>query len=233
MKVRAIKTRLFQENETLSSFVTDEIKNIPEKSVLVVSSKIVALSEGRVAKSSDFKKLVVESSRWAIKTSGVWLTEKNGMIMANAGIDESNANGKIILSPKNPSEAASSLRKKLMRHYKIKKLGVIVADSALLPLRVGVIGSALGYDGFKGVREYRKKKDLFGRILVMSRTNVADSLATSATLLMGEGNERQPLAIIANAPVEFTNVANKEELRINPREDIFWPLLGRIKKIKK
>jgi F420-0:gamma-glutamyl ligase len=49
---------------------------------------------------------------------------------------------------------------------------------------------------------------------------------------MGEGREQQPLALIIDAPVVFTNKINKKELLINPREDIYQPLFEKIKKIK-
>jgi F420-0:gamma-glutamyl ligase len=100
-------------------------------------------------------------------------------------------------------------------------------------LRAGVVGVALGYAGFHGVRNYIGKKDIFGRVLKMSKTDVADSLATAAVFCMGEGKEQQPLALIINAPVVFTNKINKRELLIDPREDIYQPLFEKIKKIKK
>ena len=66
----------------------------------------------------------------------------------------------------------------------------------------------------------------------MSKVNIADSLATSATLCMGEGNEQQPLAVITDVTshlVVFTNKKiNKKELIINPKEDIYAPLFNKI-----
>jgi len=58
---------------------------------------------------------------------------------------------------------------------------------------------------------------------------VADSLATAAVVLMGEGKEKQPLAIIKNAPVEFTERVNRRELRIDIKDDLFYPLFKNIK----
>ncbi len=162
----------------------------------------------------------------------VWLSVKDNAIMADAGIDESNANGKLILLPKDSFKSAERIRSILCKHYKIKNLGIIISDSGLLPLRSGVIGMARGYAGFQGVKNYENKRDIFGRKFVYSKTNIADSLATAATVCMGEGREQQPLALIADAPVLFTNKVNKKELVINPSEDIFYPLLKCVK-IKK
>ncbi|TSD05766.1 MAG: hypothetical protein Greene07147_471 [Parcubacteria group bacterium Greene0714_7] len=229
MHIQAIKTRMFKKDEDLSVFIVEHVQKIPERSILVVTSKIVALSEGRTAKTSEKNALIKKESSWALKVGKVWLTEKSGMIMANAGIDESNAQGELVLLPKDSFASAERLRKILQKKYRVKNLGIIIADSALMPLRAGVVGAALGYAGFKGVRDYRGKKDIFGRQMRMSRTNVADSLATAGTLVMGEGSEQQPLTLITEAPVESVEKTNKKELKIAPKEDIFWPLLKRLK----
>jgi coenzyme F420-0:L-glutamate ligase len=235
MRILVKKTKLFKEKDDLIRFIKSEIKSIPDKSVLVVTSKIVALSEGRVVVARNEKdriKIIKNESQFAMKNKYTWLTIKDGMVLASAGVDESNANWKIILLPKDSFKTASNLRALLMKHYKIKNLGVIISDSRLLPLRAGVVGIALGYAGFEGIRDYRGKPDLFGRLLKLSRTDVADSLATSAVLLMGEGNEQQPLALISNAPIVFVNKVNKKELIINPKDDVYQPLFEKIKKIK-
>src|SRR3989344_2472484 len=223
MKVRPIKTRIFKEGESLPLFVYEHIKSLQEGSIIVVTSKIIALSEKRtaVAENPGTKDTLIHSeSDFAVRTKYVWLTLKDGMLMASAGIDESNANGKLILLPKDSFKTASELRKALKRKYKIKKLGVLVTDSRTMPLRAGVIGVALGYAGFKGARDYRGKPDIFKRKFIFSRTNVADSLATTAVLVMGEGNEQQPLAIIQQAPVEFCEKTNRKELIIDPADDV-------------
>lgn len=235
MNIKAIRTKLFKENENLIKFITKEVRRIPSNSILVVTSKIVALSEGRVVFAKDEKakeKIIRAESQFAMRTKYTWLTIKDGMVLASAGVDESNADGKIILLPKDSFKSASRIRTVLMKHYKIKNLGVILSDSRLLPLRAGVVGIALGYAGFKGVRDYIGKPDLFGRKLKMSRTDVADSLATAAVLLMGEGSEQQPLALITNPPVVFVDRINKNELKIDPKEDVYQPLFEKIKKIK-
>lgn len=239
MKIETIKTRVFLENEDLISFIFKYVKKLPEKSILVITSKIVALSEGRTRKidlsiphNKMREKIIKSESEYMLRTKYTWLTIKDGMVMSSAGIDESNANGKIVLLPKNSFKVAHLIRKDLKRKYKIRDLGILITDSRLFPLRAGIVGAAIGYAGFKGIRDYRGTPYIFGRILKLSRTDVADSLATSAVLCMGEGKEQQPLALINNAPVVFTEKVNKKELMMDPREDIYQPLFERIKKIK-
>lgn len=75
---------------------------------------------------------------------------------------------------------AQSLRALLIKKYGLKKLGVLITDSRTTPLRLGITGVTLGYSGFNGLRSYIGRPDIFGRTFKMSRTNVADSLATAA-----------------------------------------------------
>ena len=224
MKITPIKTRIFAESENLTTFVVQHIPKLKNGSVIAVTSKIVALSEGRTAPITDKEKVIRSESEWAMKTKYVWLTMKDGMMLANAGVDESNAKGKLILLPSDSFKNARNLRKRLLEHYKLKKLGVLITDSRVMPLRAGVTAVALGYAGFKGLRDYRGKNDIFGRKLKFTQTNVADSLATAAALAMGEGRERQPLCVITDAPVEFTNRVNSKELRIPFQDDMYAPL---------
>jgi len=228
MKTRAIKTRLFAEGEIIERFIFEHIPKLKEGSILAVTSKIVALAESRTASPLEKERIILKESAWAMPTKYVWLTIKDGMFMAAAGIDESNAQGKIILLPKDSFRAAARLHKSLLKHYKIKCLGVLITDSRVLPLRAGVVGVALGYAGFSGIKDYRGSPDLFGRKLKMTRVDIADSLATSAVLLMGEGRERRPLAIIEDAPVEFRNRVNRQELIIPVADDLYLPLFGKI-----
>jgi len=233
MIIRPIKTRVFQEGDDLFAFITDYFKKLPEKPVVVITSKIVALAERRtaIAENAQMKeKLIRAESELAIPTKYVWLTIKDGMVMASAGIDESNANGKLILLPKDSFKTARFLRNKLRQKYGVRHLGVLITDSRTIPLRAGVTGVAVGYAGFRGIKDYRGMPDIFGRKFKFSRTDIADSLATAAVLVMGEGNERRPLAIIEKAPVEFCDKVNRAELHINIQEDMYRPLFSKFSK---
>lgn len=232
MKIQPIKTKVFKENEDLIPFILKYIKRIPENSVLVVTSKIVALSEGRVVSHTSEKekeKLIKKESDFAMKTKYTWLTIKDGMVMASAGIDESNAKGKLILLPKDSFKSAEFLRKELVKKFKLKNLGVLITDSRLFPLRAGVVGVALGYSGFDGIKNYIGTKDIFGKVMKISKTDVADSLATAAVLCMGEGKEQLPLALITEAPIKFSKKVKKNELIIDPKKDIYMPLFSNLK----
>ena len=174
--------------------------------------------------------LIKQESSYYKKTSLCYFTIRQNLICANAGIDESNACGKIVLLPKDPYKTANKLRQALCKYYKIKKLGIILTDSFILPLRAGVINIAVAYSGFVGVQNYCGKKDIFGRKLKMTLVNIADSLATSAGLTMGECAQKCPIALIRGAKVKFTSKTREGEMCYPFRDDFYYPFLKEVKK---
>lgn len=230
MNITAVRTPIFKLYGDLVDFIVRAIPHVPEKSIIVVTSKIVALAQGRVVPNTRGAKVrwIKKESSQHIKTKWCYLTLKDGHWCPNAGIDESNARGELILWPTASQAAAQKLHGDLRKHYGRRNLGVLFTDSRIFPLRAGVTGVALGYAGFKGLRSYIGKPDIFGRKLKLTRTNIADSLASAAVLVMGEGREQQPLALVTDAPVEFTRVPQgkkkDEQLRIDPRDDLYRPL---------
>jgi coenzyme F420-0:L-glutamate ligase len=230
MQIKAIKTSVFLPGQNLTEFVIKYVPKVEEGTVLVVTSKIVGLAENRLAKLVDKDKVIKQESEKWLKTKWCYLTLKDGQWSANAGVDASNVpGGGLVLLPKNSYRAADSLRKQLRKFYKVKNFGVLITDSQTFPLRAGVMGNALGYAGFAGLRNYIGRPDLFGRKLKMTRTNIADSLAAASVMLMGEGSESCPLALITNINIQFKSKVNPRELRINSKDDIYKPLFSTVK----
>jgi len=231
MKITPIKTRIIEPNESLLDFITEHILTLEDKSVLVIASKIVSFAQGRLVKkiSDEVKdRLVQEESEFAVKTPYCWMTIKDGMIMASAGIDESNVpDGQLLLAPDNSFKVARKLRETLMAFYKVKELGVIITDSRTVIFQKGTIGVSMGYAGFEGIRSYVGKTDLFGREFKMQRVNVPEALSASAVFEMGEGTETQPLAIIEKTNIEFTDrQIDSQELIIDPKDDMYGAIFS-------
>ena len=234
MKVSALRTDVFTEKGDLPAFVVRFLPTVPENTVLAVSSKVMALWKGcSVAYESPAQKeaLIKQHSQAALKTPLAWLTIKDGMVMTNAGIDQSNADGKLIFLP-DCYTCARELRDALKKAWQVQNLGVVVTDSMILPLRAGVIAAAVGYAGFEGVKDLRGQADIFGRKLETTLVNVADSLATTAALVMGEADEQQPLCMLEGAPVVFTDEIDRDELKYPPQNDLYTPLLKAAKLIR-
>src|SRR3990167_2866920 len=116
MKTQPIKTRIFKEGENLTDFIVAHIPKLRNGAVLAVTSKIVALAEGRVVKIKNRKEkehLIRSESEWQLKVLPQWwLTVRDGTVVVNAGLDDSNAHGKTILLPKDNYKSADDLRRK-------------------------------------------------------------------------------------------------------------------------
>jgi Uncharacterized conserved protein len=231
MQIEVFKTRIFKEREDLADFVSSYIKSVPNKSIIVVSSKLVALWRGTLAPLKEKEKLIKQESTHYLKTALCYFTIKDNMVMTNAGIDESNVKGKLLLLPKDLYKCADDLRKELKKKYKVKNLGIIISDSMILPLRSGVINAAVAYSGFKGVQNNIGKEDIYGRKLKTTLVNAADSLATAAGFLMGEAAQKTPLALIKNASVIFTEKSAKGEMKYPLKQDLYYPFLKKFFKV--
>lgn len=227
MNITSVKTSLFKPREDLAQFIVKHIPHVKENTVLAVASKLFALWKGEILpyqNKAQKEELIRRESEFALKTSLAWLTIKDGMVMTNAGIDESNADGNLLLLPRDCYVQAAQLRAELCAKWGVKNLGIVVTDSMILPLRAGVIAGAVAYAGFKGVRDERGKPDLFGKKLEVTFINAADALASAAALEMGEADERRPLALITQAPVDFVDTVPENEIKYPMKDDLYAPL---------
>ena len=154
---------------------------------------------------------------------GVVLTLNKGFLFPNAGIDSSNAPpGHVVLFPADPKGSATAIRERM---GKGKRIGVIIGDSRTHPLRLGCVGVALACSGLEAVEDARGQKDLFGRELKITRKAIADNLVSAAQIVMGEGDEGIPAAIIRDSGVPI-NEAGGEIPTIPPAECMYIGALG-------
>lgn len=240
MIVKAYKTHKIAANENLYEILDKYLPPFEENSVVAIASKIVATCEGRVVKktSDDQKDILAKQEAdyylpREFNQYGFMITINHGIMVASAGIDDSNGNGHLVLWPKDPQKSANDIREYLINKHKRQHIGVILTDSRLTPVRWGVTGVSLTHSGFRALNNYAGKPDIFGRLMQVEQSSVADSLATAAVAEMGEGNEQQPLAVITDAKFvhfESRNPTKKEieDLQLALEEDVFASLLTRI-----
>lgn len=266
LSVKAIKTRVFlPPKDDLFSLLKESLFDLKEKSIIVFTSKIISIWQGRCLKMDLVKNkdsLIKKEADFYLErkktlNNSCLLTIKNDLLIPSAGIDESNGWGYYILWPKNPFSAAKKIYQFIKKNYHLKKIGIIISDSHTIPMRRGTVGISIAHWGFEALKDYRGKKDIFGRKLKITQLNIADSLAAAATLVMGEGKEQTPIAIIENLdPVEqlrhpdevgkisrnetklsygvdFVNFKEsfkfRRALKIKTKEDIYEPLISAIK----
>ena len=76
------------------------------------------------------------------------------------------------------------------------RIGVIIADSVGRAWREGTVGLAIGVSGIPARLDRRGEPDLFGRPLHVTEVGIADAIASAASIVMGEGAEGRPAALV-------------------------------------
>jgi F420-0:gamma-glutamyl ligase len=242
MQIQGIKTDRLRANARyeLASFVNKYITELHENSVVVFSSKVIGIIEGRVVPIGSINKedlIKAESSLYLDRSCSKYnnmFTIKSETLISAGGIDESNADGHFALWPENPMRSAAKLRDILVKKFKLKNVGVIISDSTVLPLRRGSIGIMAGWSGFSAVEDLRGEPDLFGRPFHISTSAVGSSLAAAANIVMGEGCQQTPIAVITDIPfVRFNSrstITGKEYKTafVDMKEDLFAPFLSSV-----
>ena len=106
-----------------------------------------------------------------------------------------------MLLPEDPDASASRIREAVAKSTGVRP-GVIVSDSMNRPWRLGTIGGAIGSAGIAVLDDRRGLHDIYGREMKVTLINRADSIATAATLVMGETTEKTPAALVRGFPQE-------------------------------
>jgi len=188
--------------------------------VLVVAQKVVSKAEGRqvrlkgvtvTAEAADLARvtgkdprlvqLVLDESVAVVRAAPNVLIVRHrlGLVMANAGIDQSNVEGgdgeTALLLPLDPDRSAEALREGLRARLGAAP-AVIVSDSFGRPWRVGTVNVAIGAAGLPSLVDLRGQPDRFGRTLRASEVAFADAVAAAAGLVMGEAAEGRPAVLV-------------------------------------
>lgn len=240
MVITPIKThKVTKEDTDLLAVLDKYITNVPENAVVAVTSKIVSICEGRlvpIEKDNPEQKdrLIEEEAQVYLPRTenpyNISLTVTHNILAVSAGIDESNANGNYILWPKDPQGSANKIREFLCEKFDRKHIGVIITDSKTTSMRWGVTAITIGFSGFLPLKNYINIPDIFGRPFAFEQMSIMDNLACAAALVMGEGAEQTPLALIEDLPmVEFVDrnptTEELENIKITLEEDMYGEFL--------
>lgn len=189
--------------------------------VVVVAQKIVSKSAGRtvrlgsVAAGAEALRLAAQTGRdpaavqlildesseiLRAHPAAIIARHRTGHVLANAGIDASNVEGgdddAVLLWPKDPDASARAIRAELQALTGARP-AVVIADSMGRAWRIGTLGTAIGCAGLCVVDDRRgAAADLYGRTLQATMIAVADAVAGAAVLVMGEGAEGVPAALV-------------------------------------
>lgn len=238
-----VQQRRFDLIPTLVNALADAEVMPQAGDVIALSSKYVAISEGRIVTLANVRvgdeaaeiaarynmnpalaQLVVQEAEHIFGgiPLGFLLTWREGVISPNAGIDRSNIPaGYAVLLPQHAYVSARLIRQALEEHYGVA-LGVILTDSWLMPGRSGTTGVALAMAGFEPLQDERGKLDLFGNPMAVTQRSIADTICIAAQLVMGERDEATPIAVVRNAPITLTNrELSREDVGIAWEMDIY------------
>lgn len=236
MQFLPLKTRKFtppQDQGQLFHFLDEFLPPLKNKDLVIITSKIVSIHQGRFvpAKSMAQKiQLIKQEADAYLPAQPHGLTLKDMTLTPYAGIDRSNANNHYILWPDQPHQTAKEIRHYLLHQHRLQSLGVVIIDSFCLPLRWGHMGISIGYWGFHPNYSYNRQKDIFGHKIIQGNSNLIDALSAFAGALIGEGNEQTPLLLIRGFKrLKFTSQDTLSELKTDPADDIYAPLLSSLK----
>ena len=231
------ETGRFDIFESLLGALRQNREKLKDGDVLVISTKFVSNAQGRLVDMRNTKTsrqgdkisnrfqirpdvaeiILRESDEIFGGVAGFVIAISDGIMAPNAGIDRSNAkNGLVILYPNDPYLTAEQMRRKIFLKFQIH-VGVILADSRLMPARAGTSGVAISCAGIEPVLDRRAERDLNGNQLKVTFQAVADNIATIANHKMGEGSESMPFAIVSDSGTRLT------DRRIDPSEIVVSP----------
>lgn len=212
---------IVEAGDDLAAVVTDALAAsgmaLEEDDIVVLAQKIVSKAEGRqvslsgvvpsaaaldlareTGKDARLVHLILDEAEAVVRIRPGLLIVRNrhGVVLANAGIDQSNVGaGDVLLLPADPDASAARLRAALLAATG-RTVAVLVIDSLGRAWRMGTTGTAIGLAGMSGVLDLRGRADLTGRPLEASDLALADEVAAAASLAMGQADEGTPVVII-------------------------------------
>lgn len=223
---------LIKVGDDIAQIILDSCKNnnitIEPNDIIVVAQKIVSIAENAIVnlnnvvasdeaikmaeqtgRSPEECQLYLDESTEIIEIVGrhVITRHKIGYVCTSAGIDKSNVSDKknrlVTLLPKNPDKSARNIRQQINLATGTDS-AVIIIDSMGKPYRKGSIAESIGIAGIQALEE-KESEDLFGN---HSKSQIAlvDEIASGATILMGEANEKTPVIIVRG--VTYTKSEN-------------------------
>ncbi|SDT75323.1 coenzyme F420-0 gamma-glutamyl ligase [Streptomyces sp. TLI_053] len=165
--------------------------------ILLVTSKVVSKAEGRLLHAADREAAIdAETVRLVARRGPIRIVEnRNGLVMAAAGVDASNtASGTVLLLPEDPDASARALRARLQQLTGLR-LAVLLTDTFGRPWRNGLTDVAIGAAGLAVLDDHRGRSDSHGNELFQTVTATADELAGAADLVKGKATGT-PVAVV-------------------------------------
>jgi coenzyme F420-0:L-glutamate ligase/coenzyme F420-1:gamma-L-glutamate ligase len=238
-----------KEGDGLAQIIVDALKSqrldLKEKDIVVIAQKVVSKAEGKTVDLATVKpspkaeelgdellkdprlvEVILGETKRIVKMqrkvdTGVMVVEnKDGLVLANAGVDASNVPGEasVTLLPEDSDSSARRIAADIKNKIG-KNVSVIITDTVGRPWREGLTEIAIGSWGISPLKDYRHQKDKEGYELTATLIAIADEIASAAGLLMGK-NDSVPVVVLRGYEYEFEEVGSKALIR-DPEFDLF------------
>ncbi|MFF9901113.1 coenzyme F420-0:L-glutamate ligase [Streptomyces longispororuber] len=174
--------------DDLAKLIAAAEPGLADGDVVLVTSKIVSKAEGRVVAAADREAAIdAETVRVVARRGTLRIVEnRQGLVMAAAGVDASNTPaGTVLLLPEDPDASARALREGLRGALGVN-VGVIVTDTSGRPWRAGLTDVAVGAAGVRVLDDLRGGVDAYGNPLQATVVATADELAAAGDLVKGK-----------------------------------------------
>lgn len=215
-----------RQGDDLAALLLAAEPGLRQGDVVVVTSKVVSKAEGRVVRvvgdreTARQQAIEDETVRVLARRGPFRIVEnRNGLVLASAGVDASNTSkDTLLLLPLDPDASARRLRDRIVELAGVR-VAVIVSDTMGRAWRQGLTDHAIGAAGIAAIRDYRGRADSYGNDLAVTEMADADALAGAAELVKGKLSG-VPFAVIRG----FTYAENDDGARVLVRpvgEDLF------------
>ncbi|MEV5905395.1 coenzyme F420-0:L-glutamate ligase [Streptomyces sp. NPDC052127] len=183
--------------DDLAKLIAAAEPGLADGDVLLVTSKIVSKAEGRIVRADDREAAIdAETVRVVARRGALRIVEnRQGLIMAAAGVDASNTPaGTVLLLPEDPDASARAIRAGLRDALGVD-VGVVVTDTFGRPWRAGLTDVAIGAAGVRVLDDLRGGTDAYGNPLSATVVATADELAGAGDLVKGKA-AGLPVAVV-------------------------------------
>lgn len=235
---------IVQVGNNISNLILSTIQknNIPliHGDIIAVTHSIVSIAEGNLYRLEEVKvsehareiatkiehspervEVALREADEVLREEPVLITKtKHGIITDFSGVDESNAPKDSLISlPDDPDESAERISDSLSKSLGFN-IPVIITDTQGRPWRKGAVNLAIGVAGMSPFIRNVGKEDIHRNELRGSLVCLADQVAASAELVMGQADEGVPVVIVRGVDFEQGDSSASQILRSNS-ENLF------------
>ena len=220
--------------DDLADAIAAHAPPLQDGDVLIVTSKVVSKTEGRMIvldtadpdarEAARQEAIEAETVRIVAERDTLRIVEtRHGLVLAAAGVDASNVSrNELALLPIDPDASAQLLRERIRERLGVE-VGVVISDSMGRPWRAGITDAAIGVAGLTALTDPRGHTDAYGNVLAVTQVAVADELAAAGDLVKGK-LRGVPVAIVRglayDGKLTDDGLGSRALIR-GPEEDLF------------